>query len=72
MNVSKAPIHQELKEIKQLTFASLIKELKTNALPVYTRLTVIRPMADIHFKISAKKRPSINLCKRHNINVGTK
>lgn len=50
MNVSKAPIHQELKEIKQLTFASLTKELKTNALPVYTRLTVIGPMADIHFK----------------------
>lgn len=36
MNVSKAPIHQELKEIKQLTFAPLTKELKTNALLVYT------------------------------------
>ena len=73
MNVRKAPIHQEIKEIKQLTFASLTKELKTNALPFYTRLTVIGLFVDIHFKISAKKTAKHNyLCKRHNINVGTK
>ena len=31
MNVRKAPIHLELRELKELSLASLAKELKTNA-----------------------------------------
>ena len=31
MNVRKAPIHRELKKLKELTLPAVAKELKTNA-----------------------------------------
>ena len=37
MNVRKVPIHQELKELRELTLPTVAKELKTNVLLIYIR-----------------------------------
>ena len=60
MNVRKAPIHQKLKELKELPLPTVAKKLKTNALLANTYLTVYGLFVDIQFRKLSKKSDENN------------